>query len=244
MSVTQIFPTPSELALQVATQFCELAQNAIAARNKFSVALAGGSTPKAAYQLLATPQFADQIDWQKVHIFYGDERCVPPDHPDSNYHMSRQALLDHVPIPEANIYRMPGEIDPINAALQYEHQLRNFFWEMNYFDLVLLGMGADGHTASLFPGTQAIHEKNCWVRAHFVEKLNTWRITLTPVLINTAHQIVFVVAGQNKAEPLQQVRHGPYQPDNYPSQIIQPKKGQLTWMLDQAAASLISPRPE
>ena len=190
------------------------------------------------------------MDWQRVHIFWGDERCVPPYHIDSNYRMVRQMLLEHVPLPDSNVHRIYGELKPEQAAAKYESELHTFFgtdWQASdcdeqiaRFDLILLGMGDDGHTASLFPGTAAIHEQRRWVLAHYVEKLNTWRVTLIPVVINAAANVAFIVSSKGKAERLRQVLNGPYQPEILPAQIVRPTVGRLLWLVDAAAASLLS----
>jgi 6-phosphogluconolactonase len=155
------------------------------------VALAGGSTPRAAYALLATEEFAARVDWSRVHVLWGDERCVPPDDPDSNYRMAREALLDKIPIPTENVHRIRGELPPDEAAAAYQAELEAVLGAGGRFDLVLLGMGVDGHTASLFPGTAALHEGERWVVAAFVDKLSAWRVTLTPVVLNAAAQVTF-----------------------------------------------------
>lgn len=205
-----------------------------AAQAAFSLVLSGGSTPRALYELLTE---TDEIDWLKVHIFWGDERCVPPDHADSNYRMAREALLDHVPLPHANIHRIRAEQDPEQAAESYEDELRHYLGPDGRFDLVLLGMGDDGHTASLFPETAALDETERLVLANNVPQLETWRITLTAPLINRARNVAFLVAGENKAAPLREVLHGPRQPHRYPAQMIAPENGRLVWFVDQAAAA-------
>jgi 6-phosphogluconolactonase len=239
----QVYPDLESLVSAAAEQVATLAEDAVAARGRFSVALSGGSTPRPVYELLAADEFAARIDWSRVHIFWGDERCVPPDHPDSNSRMTRQALLDRVPIPPRQIHRMQGEIDPARAAIEYEAALRAFFGsgdETPRFDLVLLGMGDDGHTASLFPGTTALNERRRWVTENYVARLGTWRITLTPPALNAARNVIFLVSGPGKAEVLHTVLHERYQPDRFPSQLIQPVRGRLLWMIDQAAAALLS----
>jgi 6-phosphogluconolactonase len=245
----EVYPDAERLAHAAAEHFVALAGEAISRQGRFAVALAGGSTPKSAYALLAIGEFAGRVDWSRVHVFWGDERRVPPDHPDSNYRMAREALLDHVPLPAENVHRMRGELEPSQAADEYEAALRAFFSPSSEdqeakgerhiarFDLFLLGMGDDGHTASLFPGTAAIREQTRWVMAHFVEKLDTWRITLTPAVINAAANVTFVVSGSGKAERLRQVLTGPYQPDLLPAQIVNPDDGRLRWLVDRAAAS-------
>jgi len=243
MSTIQITPDPEQLASAAAEHFIRLAQDAIQTRSHFSVALAGGSTPQAMFKILASSRNANRLDWSKIYVFWGDERCVPPDHTASNYRLARAALLDHVPILPENIQRMPGELEPITAANQYERLLRKHFLGNAKFDLILLGMGTDGHTASLFPGMAAIHELNRWVIAHYVEKLASWRITLTPVILNQARQITFLVSGNSKAKVLSQVLHGEYQPAVLPSQIIHPSDGNLTWLLDRDAAARLPRGP-
>ncbi len=245
----EVYPDAKSLARAAADHFVTLASEAIATQGRFVVALAGGKTPKAAYSLLATDEFAERVDWSRVHIFWGDERWVPQDHPDSNCRMAREAWLDHVSLPAGNVHRIRGELEPGQAASDYEETLRVFFsWSSGEgkdtlpvarFDLILLGMGDDGHTASLFPGTAAIDEQTRWVMAHFVEKLQTWRITLTPVAINAAANVIFVVSGSGKAGRLRQVLTGAYQPNVLPAQIIKPDNGRLRWLVDSAAAALL-----
>jgi 6-phosphogluconolactonase len=245
----EVHPNAERVARATADHFVTLASRATARRGRFAVALAGGSTPKAAYSLLATDEFATCVDWSKVQVFWGDERCVPPDHADSNYRMAREALIDRVPLPASNVHRIRGELGPSQAASDYEKTLRLFLDSHSRegeaearvspprFDLILLGMGDDGHTASLFPGTKAIHEQTRWVLAHYVEKLDAWRITLTPVIVNAAMEVTFVVTGSAKAERLRQVLTGPYRPDALPAQIVSPDPGHVRWLLDEAAAT-------
>jgi len=174
-----------------------------------------------------------------VHVFWGDERCVPPEHPESNYRLAREALLDHVPLPLANIHRIHTEREPAQAAADYERTLRRFFGPGNAprFDLVLLGLGTDGHTASLFPGTPAVQEHERWVVAHYVPSLAAWRVTLTPAVLNAADQVTFLVAGAEKAGVLDRVLNGPCQPDVLPAQVVRPAGGSLLWLVDAAAQS-------
>jgi 6-phosphogluconolactonase len=243
MNHIEIYRDQAALARATAERVVSLAAEAITARGQFSVGLSGGSTPRGLFSLLATDEFAARMEWAQVHVFWGDERCVPPDHPDSNYRMAREALLDHVPLTEENICRMRGEIEPEQAAAEYEQVLRVFFARedppLPRFDLLLQGMGDDGHTASLFPGTRALYEQTRWVLENYVPELAMWRITLTPVAINAASNVIFLVAGRSKAEPLHAVLRGAYQPEKYPSQLIQPVDGQLAWMVDEAAAALL-----
>jgi 6-phosphogluconolactonase len=236
MSEFRVYPDAASLARAAAGHFVTLSTAAIATRGRFVVALSGGSTPRATHALLATGEFAAGVDWPHVHVFWGDERCVPPDHPDSNYRMARETLLDRVPIPADNIHRIRGELDPDQAATTYQAELEAVLDADGQFDLILLGMGADGHTASLFPGTAALHEHTRWVVAHYVDKLSAWRITLTPVIINAAAHVTFIVAGSGKAGRLREILAGPYQPDVLPAQIVKPTNGRLLWLADAAAA--------
>jgi len=236
MAEIRTYPEAASLARAAAEHFVTLATAAIAARGQFVVALSGGSTPRTTYALLASDEFAARVDWPRVRVFWGDERCVPPDHPDSNYRMAREALLDKVPIPTENVHRMRGELPPDQAAAAYQAELEAVLGAGGRFDLILLGMGADGHTASLFPGTAALREQARWVVAYYVDRLAAWRVTLTPVAINAAAHVTFVVSGAGKAERLREVVTGPYQPDVLPAQIVRPTDGRLLWLVDVAAA--------
>jgi len=245
MDDIQVYDDPDALAQAAAEYVVSLAAEAIGAREQFSLSLSGGSTPRALYTRLASAEVASRIAWGHVHVFWGDERCVSPDHRESNYRMAREALLDHIPLPEGHVHRIRGEIDPAQAAADYEQELLAFFHppvsQTNLpqprFDLLLLGMGDDGHTASLFPGTAALRERSRWVVENRVEKLGVWRITLTPVAINAAATVVFLVSGESKAATLHAVLKGPLQPDKYPAQLVHPANGDLIWMVDAAAAA-------
>ena len=218
----------------VARQIIQAAATSIAERGQFTLALAGGSTPKPLYTLLGTTYRAD-IDWSKTHLFWGDERAVPPDHPDSNFRMVQGALLERIPHP-AGIHRVMGELEPSQAAARYEQRLREIFkGETSRFDMILLGMGDDGHTASLFPHTSALNESEKWVVANLVPQLDTWRITLTYPVLNQARQVIFMVAGTNKAAPLYEVLHGEPRPFDLPSQAVNPVSGDMTWVVDYPA---------
>ncbi|MEI6045175.1 MAG: 6-phosphogluconolactonase [Chloroflexota bacterium] len=244
----QVFPEVQALNREAAQRLVKLAKAKIAATGRFSLALSGGSTPQKLYSLLAT--YKEQIEWSKVFIFFGDERCVPPDHPESNYRMANEALLSKVPISPENSYRMHGEDPPEEAAEAYAKELERFFGlehgngpspeNFPSFDLILLGMGADGQTASLFPATSALHEHGRPVTANFVPQLKTERLTLTAPTINRAAQIWFLVVGEDKASTLARVLEGEYQPQTYPSQLIRPQQGKLIWMLDEAAAAKLT----
>lgn len=224
-------PDPAAVAREAADRFVTLAGSATVSHGRFAVALSGGSTPGLLYQQLATRP----IEWQHVHVFWGDERCVPPDHPDSNFGMAHRTLLSQIDIPAQNVHRLKGELDPAQAAQDYEAELLAFFGARPRFDLILLGMGADAHTASLFPGTAALHEKQRWVVAHHVDKLLTNRLTLTLPIFNHAANVIFLITGSGKAAALQAVWHGPPDSDRFPAQSIKPATGSLTWLVDQAA---------
>jgi len=216
----------------------DAAATAIAARGRFLLVLSGGSTPKALYELLATPAYAARIDWTRVHVFWGDERCVPPDDRSSNYRMAREALLDRVPISPQAIHRMRGEDPPEQAAAAYEADLRQVFGAgASRFDLVLLGMGDNGHTASLFPGLTAVRARARWVVAEYVGEVDMWRLTMTPPALNAAVRVLFVVVGADKAPMLSRVLEGPRDVELLPAQAIVPTDGVLTWMVDAAAAA-------
>jgi 6-phosphogluconolactonase len=248
----RVYRDPEELALKAARRFARLADQYVVSSGRFTVALSGGSTPKAMFSLLASARYHDTVPWSCIHFFWADERCVPPEHPDSNYGMASAILLSKVPVPPENIYRFPAERDtPARVAAEYSAILTRFFSQAGdeqpdagpvqslcRFDLVLLGMGPDGHTASLFPHTPALKATGI-ASANYVEKLKTHRLTLTATTINNARNVTFLVAGEDKADTLKKVLEGPYQPDEYPSQLIQPTSRALLWMVDEAAARLI-----
>ena len=236
-----IVTNPTALAEKAADHFVQAAQANIAAHGRFTVALSGGSTPKAMFALLATTPSA--VAGEKTFIFWGDERCVPPDHADSNYRMTQEVLLSKVPLPPQNVFRMHGETEPAQAARAYSEQLQQFFQtdSLPRFDLVWLGMGADGHTASLFPGTTALSVSvDSIVVENYVATLQASRLTLTAATINQAQEVVFVVGGADKAATLKAVLQGDFQPELYPSQLIQPWSGKLLWIVDEAAATQLS----
>ncbi len=235
-----------ELCCRAAKEFVRIAHDSIQTKEKFTVVLSGGSTPAGLYKLLASDDYREQVPWSNVYFFWGDERCVPPDHKDSNYNMARQILLNKVPIPKENIFRMPAEqADHDQASAEYEQTIRTFFpvntGERPRFDLVLLGMGDDGHTASLFPGTPALFENELLVTANYIEKLGLYRLTLTVPLINQAKNIIFLISGESKATVLKEVLEGEYQPQKLPSQLINPVNGRLLFIIDRAAGKLINP---
>lgn len=234
----RVYEDTRKLAEAAASKFVELAQRSIEERGRFAVALAGGSTPRVAYELLAE-RYREDLDWSRVHVFFGDERNVPPDDEDSNFRMARKALLDHVFA--GGVYRMPGEQKPEEAADLYEGALEEFFGAEGppVFDLVLLGIGEDGHTASLFPHTPALDERERWAAANPVEKLGTTRITLTLPVLNAARAVLFLAAGEGKAEALREVLDGDADPHEYPAKLVRPE-GEINWMLDPAAAGQLS----
>ena len=233
----KIFPNVAALNEAAARLIVEIASEILQANDKFSIALAGGSTPEALYKLLASGKFKNQIDWTKTHVFFGDERCVAPDDAQSNYRMANAALLARVPIPTENIFRLRGEIEPEKAALEYEEIIKKTLGENTRFDLILLGMGDDGHTASLFPKTEALSETQKLVTANFVEKLNANRLTLTFRAINRAKNVLFLVAGAKKAQTVEKVLSS--ETIDSPSSLIKPENGNCFWFLDEEAASLI-----
>jgi 6-phosphogluconolactonase len=233
-----IFPDLEAASRAAAERFVRLART----HDPFGVALSGGHTPRSLYRMLAAPPYREQVPWQSVHVFWGDERAVPPQHPESNYRMASETLLNHVPIPDANIHRMLGEKDPQAAAEAYAAELERFFgahWPR--FDLVLLGMGKDGHTASLFPGSDALQESENAVLgvAADYEDRPAQRVTLTVPSINAAQNVIFLVSGAEKAETVHAVLSGPYQPRTLPAQLIRPGDGRLVWLLDEAASAQI-----
>jgi len=233
--------TPQDLFHAAAEEFIRAATEAIQKRGRFAVALSGGSTPKSLYALLAA-NAGTSLPWTQMFFFFGDERHVPPAHPDSNYRMANESLFSKVPIPPGNIFRVPTENpDADAAAAAYEQTLRDFFGakpgEFPSFDLILLGMGPDGHTASLFPETAAIREKSRLVVANWVEKLQTSRITLTLPVLNAARSVAFLVSGIDKAPALHEVLEGDGPGEKYPSKLVQPEYGRLIWFVDRAAAS-------
>jgi 6-phosphogluconolactonase len=239
------FASAEALMQAAADTWVRCAAAAIRTSGRFAVALSGGSTPRRLYELLATEAHAARVDWPRVQVFWSDERCVPPTSPASNYRMAREALLDRVPLPEANVHRMRGEDDPAEAAAAYERELRRLFAATEgpprtapgqRFDLVLLGLGDDGHTASLFPGTAALRETSHWVVAHDVAATPSWRITLTFPVINAAAEIAFLVSGPEKATILQRVIEGSCRQAELPAQQVAPRAGRLRWLVDAAAA--------
>jgi 6-phosphogluconolactonase len=235
-----VYETPEELAGAAARDFATRAKEAIDERGRFAVALAGGSTPNATYEVLAR-DYANELDWSRVHVFFGDERTVPPGHEDLNYRMAYETLLSRVPV--GSVHRMRGELPPDEAAAAYEEELRSFFGQVDVprFDLILCGLGEDGHTLSLFPETAALDVTYRWVVANPVLKLGTARLTLTIPVLNASRAVTFLVAGESKAEALKEVLEGDADPHAYPAKHVRPEGGDLTWMVDRAAARLLKP---
>lgn len=242
----RILDDGSAIARRVAEKFVEAANYAVQEKGSFSVALAGGSTPKALYGLLVNdPALRAQVPWDKIHLFFGDERHVGPDDPDSNFRMASDTMISKAPLKPEQVTRIKGEYaDTERAAREYEQALRVHFnlndGEFPRFDLVLVGMGNDGHTLSLFPGTKALHATGRSVVRNWVGKLYTERITLTAPAANNAAQIIFMVTGADKAPALKGVHEGPYEPEQLPAQLIQPVAGKLLWLVDSAAGSMLS----
>ncbi|MEO8361585.1 MAG: 6-phosphogluconolactonase [Vicinamibacteria bacterium] len=237
-------PDAESVAQLAAKQFVRRANDAIRERDVFRVALSGGSTPKRMYELLAEPGLARQLDWGSVHIFFGDERAVGPDDDQSNFKTAHVGLLSHVGVPTGQIHRMAGERGDLNlAARDYAAEIARVFGgstTLPRFDLIFLGMGKDGHTASLFPHTAALNETKAWVSANDVPSMQTQRLTLSAPVINAARSVVFTVAGADKAEALRAVLQGGRDPQQYPSQLIAPQDGELIWLVDQAASAQLT----
>jgi 6-phosphogluconolactonase len=240
--------SPEAASRRAAQYFVDGIRAAAGARGKARIAISGGNTPKHTFELLADPsaQYREQIPWENLELYWVDERCVPPDHADSNYRMTREALLDKVPLTDKQIFRIQGELDPEEAAAKYEFDIRQSFRlegaELPSFDLVLLGMGPDGHTASLFPHTQGLQEiMRIAIANHVPQQKDSWRITLTWPVIDRARDVFFLIEGADKVAALKQVFRGPYDPETYPSQLIRPASHRITLLLDSAAAAALPP---
>jgi 6-phosphogluconolactonase len=216
------------------------ANEAIQDHGRFSIVLSGGSSPKKLHQLLTTDAYRNKIDWKNVYFFFGDERYVPADHPDSNYLMAKNTLFDPLHIAADHIFRMNTDLSPADAAIAYEKSIADYFaGKPQRFDLIILGLGDDAHTASLFPGTSVLHEKQAGVRSLYIEKVKMDRITLTAPLINEAHHIAFLTFGDSKADAVNHILKGEKNPTQYPAQLITPTHGELHWFMDESAASKI-----
>lgn len=240
----KVFPDIEELNRFAAEKFVEIGNEAIGRRDKFSVALSGGSTPKSLYRLLVTDKFKDKIDWSKIFFFFGDERYVPSDDENSNFRMASEILFTPLNISPENIFSWnTGFADALSTAVDYTWSIEDFFKvkapDLPRFDLILLGMGADGHTASLFPFTEALNDKGLIATVNQVEKLNAERLTLTFPVINNARNVIFLISGAEKAEALREVLQGEFQPDKFPAQNVKLNDGNLLWLIDGNAARLL-----
>ncbi len=245
MRDVRVLADPEAVSRAAADDFVALAREAIG-RGGFSVALSGGSTPRRLYELLAEAPRRTAVDWSRTDVFWGDERAVPPDHPDSNYRTARAALLDPVAAPAERVHRIKGELaDPEEAAREYEAELARVFGAAPggpppALDLILLGMGADGHTASLFPHSHALGERRRWALSVQDARPGVARITLTPPVLNRGREIRLLVTGRDKADALHEALEGPREPDRLPVQLIAPEAGRVVWLVDRAAASKLS----
>jgi len=241
MAIVKTYPTAEALSGAAAELFAEKACLAVERRGRCNAVFAGGETPRRMYELLAGKPYCNTIPWAKIHVYWGDERCVPANNKLSNQFMARQSLLDHVPIPETNIHPIVYEGSPRVAAEQYEKILQATFKNRTpQFDIVLLGLGDNGHTASLFPATDVLNIQDQWVSQVYVAEQNLYRVTLTVPILNQAATIVFLVAGSTKAHVVQEVIAGPQDSTRLPAQLIEPIHGELFWLLDQAAAALLT----
>jgi 6-phosphogluconolactonase len=253
-----VYKDADELSHSVADWITAVIGETLKDKDRFTIALSGGSTPKALHKILASPPHKDQIDWSRLHVFWGDERDVPFEDERNNAKMAYDTLLNYVPVPASQVHIMKTDLDPDASAAEYEKILHQYFDAVpgaatsssgaagNHggsrellpasFDLVLLGMGDDGHTLSLFPGTEVVHEETAWVKAFYLKSQDMYRITLTRPIVNRSSRVAFLTAGAAKAHALQEVLMGSYNPDLYPSQTIKPQKGELHWFVDEAAA--------
>jgi 6-phosphogluconolactonase len=242
----RILPDGAAIARRSAQEFVQAAATAVRAKGSFNISLAGGSTPKALYSLLVNdPTLRSQVPWDKLHLFFGDERHVPPDHPDSNFRMATEAMISKSPLKPEQVARIKAEYpDAEKAALEYEKALREHFklndGDYPRFDLLLAGMGNEGHTLSLFPGTKALDPDGRIVVSNWIGKLYTERITLTAAAASNAAEIIFMVTGADKACALKAVLEGPFEPEQLPAQLLQPKNGKLLWLVDAAAGSMLT----
>ncbi|HKK46432.1 MAG TPA: 6-phosphogluconolactonase [Balneolaceae bacterium] len=234
----EIYPDPETLSKHAAHLFADTACEAVDKWGRFTVALSGGSSPEQTYKLLASEPFKSKVPWERTWVFWGDERFVPPDDPENNARMAREILLDHVPVPAGQIFPIPTDSEPELAVKHYSKNLISVFGERPKFDLILLGLGGNGHTASLFPETDILDEQEKLVDSVYLQEKNQYRISLTAPVINNARKVAFLVFGKNKAETVHEVLDGKHQPKQLPAQLIKPS-GQLYWLLDEDAASLL-----
>lgn len=236
----EVFEDADKLTEAAADYIVRVGHEAININGRFVISLSGGHTPEKLYALLASPSFREKINWKKIYFFWGDERCVPLDDERNNAHQAKLIWLDQMPVAPAHIFRIPVNLQPQDAARTYQKEIEDFFGSHpRRFDLMLLGLGENGHTASLFPGTPVVHEQVEGVREVYVEEEKLFRVTMTAPLINQARHILFLVTGENKAGVLEKILNAPYQPDLYPAQLIRSIHGELRWFVDKAAASLL-----
>jgi len=241
-----IYKNADEVSHAAAKWVADAITQTLKVQDRFTIALSGGGSPQHLHKILAAPPYRDQIEWSKLHVFWGDERAVPFEDSRNNAKMGYDTLLNMVPVPPSQVHVMRTDIAPVQSAIEYEKILHQYFNAVpggssdplpNSFDLVLLGMGDDGHTLSLFPGTEVVHEEKAWTKAFFLAAQNMYRITLTLPIVNRASRIAFLTMGSGKAHALKEVLKGKYDPDKYPSQTIQPVNGELHWFVDEAAAA-------
>lgn len=233
----KIFESADDMNEAVANFILQLAKASVRQRGRFVLSISGGETPKALYSLLSKTPYSTNVPWGKTYVFWGDERCVPEDDENNNAHMAKTILFNNIDIPSSNIFPVSTHMPPAEAARTYEETIKIFFGHaVPSFDLILLGLGEDGHTASLFPGTDVVHEKSRFVKEVFVETQQLFRVTMTAPLINKAQHIAFLVTGENKSDILNAVINGDYQPEKYPAQLIKPEQGKTYWYADLKAA--------
>ncbi len=234
----RVFNDPEALALEAARIFVQQARFSVNRRDRFCATLSGGHTPGRLYELLAGPPFLDKVPWDRTHIFWGDERCVPANDKENNALMARQTLLDHVPVPQDQIYPILCHEAPTTSAEQYRDLLYDFYaGGLPVFDMVLLGLGENGHTASLFPYDEILKDQDAWTSSVYVKEQDMYRVTLMPAVINRARLVMFLVSGDSKASVLKEVIDGPTDPFRLPAQLIRPESGELVWLVDEAAAA-------
>ena len=240
----RVLPDPGAVCREAASLFLSAADTAIKEKGVFAVALSGGGTPRGLFRLLASDEFISRVGWPNVHFFWADERCVPPDNPDSNYGDASALMLSRLPTPKANIHRIKGELGPEVAASEYEAELGSFFGRgrVPSFDLILLGMGADGHTASLFPGSEALSERDSLAVPVHVDRLGGWRVTLTIPVINNAGRVVFLVTGRSKAGVVKEILAGGADGKKYPAALVAPRAGNTMWLIDKEAGEKVGTR--
>ncbi len=233
-----IYKDADELSKEAAWWIADYITMVLKKQDRFTLVLSGGSTPQKLNTILAASPYKEKIEWNKIHVFWGDERYVPFEDDRNNAKMAFETLLNHVPIPANQVHIIQTNMPAEQSAVEYEKILQEYFGKSaKTFDLVLLGMGDDGHTLSLFPGTEKVYEEHQWVIAYFLKTQEMYRITLTASIVNRAAAIVFLVTGEGKAHALKEVIEGDYKPDLYPSQVIKPSYGEVNWFVDEAAAS-------